>query len=572
MAVRSGALGVGSAGQRAADRIVSWLAKRGVRRIFGIPGGAVAPLFDALVDARLDVVVCQHEAMAVYLAYGEARATGRPGVVAVTSGPGVLNTVTAVAAAYHDEVPLVVLAGEVRTDWAGRGAIQDGGPAGLDVCGVFRSVTRFADTLVQPERIDALLDRAFAAAMSHPRGPALLRLPVDRAASPVPSVPEWRSEPTTVAPDEAAVARAAALVASADRPAILAGIGVRTAGVAELVERLAYRCRIPVLTDVEGKGTLPERDALALGLAGVGQGPAVARYLAGGVDVLVTVGARLDDTSTSGFSEGLRPSRALVQIDHDARRLHRAWPADVAIAADLRATLSRLLEVVRPPSAGLVLARDAAVRDAHAGPVEVVGPLGSPPFDPRSAVVALQSAFGADAVFTSDIGNHLLFAARHLVAERRGTFHVANGLGGMGSGIGTAMGLATAYGAVRRVVGICGDGGLLMVGNELATCARYRIPVVLAVFDNQELGMVEHGMVRLYGRSGFGGVPATDLVGFARSLGATAETVVSAEHLAALAGRPLDGPLVLHLPIDPDVRAGNPREHGFLERSAHGQA
>jgi acetolactate synthase I/II/III large subunit len=310
---------------------------------------------------------------------------------------------------------------------------------------------------------------------------------------------------------------------------------------------------------------LSEDDPLSLGLVGVGQWPAAARYLAPGLDVLLTVGARLDDTSTSGFSDALRPTRQLVQLDHDPRRLHRPWKADVAIAADLRATLTRLLAEAARPTAEQLVERDGAIRDARRVPVEVVAPLGEAPFDPRSVVVALQQAFGEDTVFTSDIGNHLLFAARHLVS-RKGTFHVANGLGSMGSGIGTAMGLAAAWRDARRVVGICGDGGLLMVGSELATCARYGVPVVLAVFDNQQLGMVEHGMLRLYGRSGYGAAPSTDIVGFARALGASATTITSADDLARAAVSPPLGPLVLRIPIDPTVGAGNPREHGFLAR------
>jgi acetolactate synthase-1/2/3 large subunit len=377
-------------------------------------------------------------------------------------------------------------------------------------------------------------------------------------------VPAWRSTPSVVEPDADLVREAAVSIAGARRGAILAGIGARTAGVEDLVYRLAYRLRLPVLTDVEGKGTIPEDDPLSLGLVGVGQSPAAGRYLAGGVDVLLTIGARLDDTSTSGFSGTLRPTHKLVQLDHDSRRLHRAFKADVAIAADLRVTLRALLEtVLAVPHDPLVrFERDRATSQAKHVPSEVTPPLGVAPFDPRSVVVALQQAFGDEAVFTSDIGNHLLFAARHLVG-RRGNFHVANGLGSMGSGIGTAMGMAAAWRGQRRVVGICGDGGLLMVGNELATCARYGVPVVLAVFDNQQLGMVEHGMLRLYGRSAYGESAHTDIVGFAQALGAEAVTLRSEEHLWDLASRPVHGPLVLHVPIDPNVMAGNPREHGF---------
>jgi acetolactate synthase-1/2/3 large subunit len=559
-----------AAPKRAADQIVSWLAIRGIRRVFGIPGGAISPLFDALVDSDLEVIICQHEAMAVYFAAGYARATGLPGVVAVTSGPGVLNTVSAVAAAYQDEVPLLILAGEVRTDWDGRGAIQDGGPSALDVMTVFRSVVRFQDTLDQPERLPTLLASAEAAMMAHPRGPALLRLPVNVASTPAPSVSEGRSTVPVDHPSGQEVEQMAATLSQAQRPVLMVGNGARTAGVGELVEQLAYRLRAPVISDLEGKGVVSEADPLCLGLVGVGQGPQVSRFLSEPPDVLLTIGSRMDDTSTVGFSETLRPTRAFLQIDHDPHRIHRPWRAEQAVVADLRSTLSLLVEALPRLSPATLLAREKVLRGCRA-PEEVVGELGEAPHHPAAVVRALQEVF-PEAIFTADIGSHMLFAARHLVATMPSSYQMSNGLGSMGSGIGLAMGLASALGSSRQVVSICGDGGLLMVGNELATCARYQIPVVVAVFDNRSLGMVEDGMVRLFGRSAHGGVPEVSLVAYGASLGATARTIRSRQDLADIAGLRINGPLLLHFEIDPSVRAGNPRVAGFVpaERSHHG--
>jgi acetolactate synthase I/II/III large subunit len=556
---------------RVADRIVSWLAERGVRRVYGIPGGAIGPIYDALADSEIDVIVCQHEAMAVYLAAGEARATGRPGVVAVTSGPGVLNTLSPVAAALQDEVPLLILAGEVRTDWSGRGALQDGGTAGLDVLSMFRSVVRFRGTLDQPERFEATLGHAYTAALTHPRGPALLRLPVDVMSAVGPAVADWRADTVGDGPDAADLDRLVEVLRGAQRPLVLAGVGARTAGVGPQLEQLAMRLRAPIVTDLDAKGIVPEGRGQCLGLVGVGQPPAVGRYLAQGeVDVLISVGARMDDTSTTGFS-ALRPSAHHVQLDHDPKRLHRPWPADLVALGDLQTTLSLLIRSLPRLGARQLLERDAALQRARAAPCEEVDPvLAGAPHHPASVVRALQAAFGPEAVFTSDIGNHLLFAARHLVAGFPTSFQMSNGLGSMGSGIGLAMGLAAAYGAARPVIGICGDGGLLMVGNELATCARYQIPVVLAVFDNASLGMVDHGMSHTFGRSRFCDVPEVDLVAYARSLGAEAITVDSDGVLAGVASHRPRGPLVLRFPIDASIRAGNPRVHGFaMERRRH---
>lgn len=553
--------GVCAVPSRVADGMVRWLAEHGVRRIFGIPGGAISPVFDAMVDSELDTVVCQHETMAVYLATGTARATGVPGVVAVTSGPGLTNALTGVTAAFLDEVPLLLLAGEVRTAWDGRGAIQDGGERGINVMGMFRNVVRHSATIERADDAMAALAQAWAAATQHPRGPVLLRIPVDvgglLAGPPV----EARS-PVAAHPDPAEIERAARLLADAERPLLLIGNGAKAAGVGELIARLAAKGRIPVATDLEGKGLVPESSATALGVLGFGTWPAAERYVAGGVDVLAIIGSRLDDTTTSGFT--LRARHAMIQIDHDPSRLHRLGPADVAIVADLEASVSMLYEALPRPTAAAVLGRDAAIREARASRPEPVAELYTDgKFNPHAVVGHLQSAFDPTTVFVSDIGNHQLFAARRLSIETPDAFHVSGGLGGMGSGIGLAIGLAMAYDGARTVVGVTGDGCMLMAGTELATCARYGIPVVLCVFDDGQLGMVEHGMRRVYGRSQIGAVPTVDLTAFARALGVTAYDLTPSTDLNEVADRGRAGPVLVRIPIDPNVTAANPRDAGF---------
>ena len=548
-------------GNRAADRMVQWLADRGVRRVFGIPGGAVAPIYDALVDTDIESVVCQHEAMATYLAYGEAAATGRPAVVLVTAGPGVLNTLTAVAAAYMDEVPIIVITGDVRTDWAGRGAIQDGGADGLDVRSIFRSVTRFQDTLTDPAQIEIMLGQAWDASLQHPRGPALLQIPADLSCQATPVAPEWRASWVGAVPDGAEVEAAAAALQAAERPAIFVGVGARSAGVGDLALRLAYRLRAPIIVDVEGKGAVPDDDPLVLGLNGLGQAPEVLRYLQGGVDVMLTIGARFDDTSTRGFSEDLRPTKVLIQMDHDATRIGRAWPAELPIVGDLSRACNMLLAACDPAPVRVLSKRQAAIdhaRDFVAAQPDVMGP--AAPFNPNGVIRELAESWGSDARFVSDIGNHLLFAVRNLRTNVPGGFHVSLGLAGMGSGIGAAMGMAIAGDDERPVICICGDGGLLMVGTELATCARHRIPVVICVLDDARLGMVSDGMDANFGRCDVAVTAGANLVAFASAMGVE---VVDVQSAADLRPRDLTGPLVLRVPIDPGVRIENPRQAGF---------
>jgi acetolactate synthase-1/2/3 large subunit len=543
-----------------ARQIVECLEQQGIDRVFGIPGGTISPIFDALTDSSIEVVVCQHETMAVYLASGYARATGQPGTVLVTSGPGVLNAVTGVAAAYQDEIPIVVMAGDVVTGNRSRGALQDGGAAGLDIASMMRPITKLCDALEQPERAGAMVQQALRAAQQAPMGPSFLRIPVDMSCSEIPTVQYGQAIPVGGPPDLAMCHQIAFLLAKAERPAFFLGLGSRSGQASKAILELAEWARCPVMTDVEAKGVFPESHPLSLGLFGVGSDGRAERYLEQGVDLLITVGARLDDTTTRGFSPLLREADVMVQIDHDPRRICRSYLPDLALVCEPGEAILEIKSRMIQPSPSVLLGRDSAVSAAR-GEARLLPapPLGEAPFDPRAVLAHVQAAFGPDTVFTSDIGNHLLFAARHLVVDRPDAFYVSNGLGGMGSGIGTAIGLAMAYGDRRRVVGICGDGGLLMVGNELATCAKYEIPVVLAVFDDGQLGMVKHGMHRTFGRTQGLERPAADLVCYARSLGVDALRIAGPQDLEMAATRAGRGPLVLDIPVDPAVEAANPR-------------
>jgi acetolactate synthase-1/2/3 large subunit len=546
---------------RVADQLVAALEHHHIDRLFGIPGGTISPLFDALVDSTIEVITCQHESMAVYAASGHARATGRPAVVAVTSGPGVLNALTGVAAAYLDEAPILVLAGDVTSTSAGRGPLQDGGPAGLDVISIYRPVTRMTETLWRPERAVAMVEQAFATAMARPRGPVFLRLPVDVTQNATAPAEIVRTPAQPVRPDVRACNHIASLLHRARRPAIMLGVGARETGLGPAVVGLAEWLRCPVLTDLEAKGVFPESHPLSLGIFGVGAHGPTTTYLAEGVDVLVTLGARLDDTTTISYSELLQPEGPLVQIDYDPDRLARSYGPDLALCCDLEAAVKEIRAALPAAPVDLLLARDQALREARATtPAPKVPELGEPPHDPRAVVRALQDAFGPDAVFTGDIGNHMLFAAQNLRINRQDGFFVANGLGGMGSGIGNAVGLQSGYGTSRQVVAICGDAGTLMVGNELATCARFQIPLVLAVFNDGQLGMVQHGAERVYGRSLSWERPALELVKYATALGCDAITINDLADLQSAAAQARSVPLVLDIPVNPDQRAHNPRD------------
>ncbi len=542
----------------AAHGILDVLLDAGIDTVFGIPGGTISPLYDAMLDRDIRVVSCQHETMAVYMASGWAREKGLPGVVLTTSGPGVLNAITGVAAAKEDEVPLLVLTGEVSGELAGRGALQDGGPAGLDIEVVFRPLVKRVSAPRNPQRTTVEVLTALRVAQEAPAGPCLLRLPMDVTLEPGGTTQMAQQARMLPAADPSIVTRVADALSTARRPLLLLGVGARSSNAGAAVLALAEWARCPVASDLEARGLIPDDHPLCIGTYGVGSWGSVETWLAD-ADVVVTVGARLGDTTTGMWKLPVRPSNGrLFQIDHDPNRLALNYEAEVSVYGDLPETLRRIHKDVQRPHMALLLARDASIRvhvDRHRRKPQPA--LGTAPHHPRAAVAAVQRAFGSDVCYTSDIGNHLLFASEALVAGHSKGLVACIGLGGMGSGIGAAMGLAAAG---RQVVAICGDGGTLMVGNELATAVQEGLPIVLAVFADRQWGMVQHGVQRSYGRAGDHSVPAVDFVGWARSLGARALRVESMRDLLSVAEAPLDGPLVLEIPIDPRAATANVRD------------
>lgn len=537
-----------------ASHLVQYLEQLGVERVFGIPGGTISPFVDALLDTEIEHVTCQHESMAVYAASGEARVTGRPGVIAVTSGPGVLNALTGLAAAHQDQVPQLLLVGEVATGQQGRGALQDGSEGALDISSVVRTICKGSFVIRSTESAAQTLSNAIEVAMAIPPGPVVVRVPVDVASTelnaPLPPARLVRRR----LPKQAALDEVAALL-DADALLFLGG-GVARARAWEEARILAERSGCAVATDLEAKGVFPESHPQSLGVFGVGGDGRAAAFLAKGPRAVVSVGARLDDTTTANFSPLLRPVDGMfVQIDEDPYRLGRSYRPDIAMHADIRMTLQGLDETLKK------LTRP--VRAAFNAPpfprteTKAVGPV----YDPMQAIAALQARFGEDTVFVSDIGNHLLFASQALCIDDPAHFHASIGLGGMGSGIGIAVGLQLAYGKSKRVVCICGDGCFLMHGNEVATCVRYGIPVTFVVIDDGQLGMVQHGDSRVYGRSHDWSLPMTDLQQHARALGARLDSVEQNRNSTIMAKT--EGPTVIVVPIPANVNMMNPREATF---------
>jgi acetolactate synthase-1/2/3 large subunit len=532
---------------RVADLIVRTLADAGVNTFYGIPGGAISTVYDALLDQPdLRVVNARHETGAVFAAMGHSRVSGEPPCVLMTSGPGVTNAITGLAAAQADGVPLVAIGGEVPRKNFGRGALQEGSRYQLDVLGMVRSVTKFSAEITNPRAAGTLVRKAVATALSGRQGPVFLSLPLDVANEKVPVIKASTNVATQFELDEEMMDGAAEALQDAERGLIIAGSGARHPEAVRWIGTLAATLNIPVITTPKAKGLFPESDPLSLGVFGIGGHPSAAEYLEHGVDTVICVGSGLGETGTNSWSPALQASRTFIQLDIDAAQIGKNYHVDFGLVGPSHVVLR-----------GLV----SRLRRRHRNTVETTGiryyqPEGEPgekgPLRHDQAVRLLQETFAEDAIYTVDIGEHSIFAIHYLKIDRPESFIINTGLGAMGSGIGAAIGAKLAR-PDRQVISLCGDYGFQMLGMELATCVHHRIGVVFAVFNDARMRMVESGLMNIFGRAGTMSSHRVDFAALARSVGALGFTIRRPEdfrQLPAELGR-TGVPAVLDIEIDP---------------------
>lgn len=553
-----------------ARRLVELLQARGVDTYFGVPGGPICPLFEAVrLSPGATLVESRHESHAAFAAVAYHRATGRTPVVLVTAGPGITHAVTGIASASFERASILVVAGDVA--WASHGGrlAQDSGPEGLSVENLLASVTR-AQVRVTNGRSaasQALCALEWAEDPTRP-GPALLVVPIDRATEDAPFFDGPRAvRGTRLGPDESAVRRTAELLQQAKRPLLVLGNACRRdpATVARLVDCLD----VPFVTTPSAKGIVSERHPRSLRTGGMAASQWARRYTAEPVDVALVIGTDLDDTSI-GPTPYIGPGGSLIHVDIDPRVFQRNLPTSLGITADLVEFCRQLTAVVG----------DGMVRQAEAI-LALESARGASPFDvphfdldvgerlpPHRAVADLEVAFGSRARFVSDIGEHMLFALHYLTATGPDAFHIQLNLGSMGSGIAGAVGLALAN-PEDVVVCICGDGGMHMSGMEILTAKKLGLPVVYAVFNDSRYNMVYHGMRQIFGAALDHSTPDVDFAAWAQSMDVPAMVIHGPGELTPALARELragGGPVLLDIRIDRDIRV---RSGGRVEALRH---
>ncbi len=531
---------------RAVDAIMECLKAEGVEHVFGLPGGANLPTYDALYDAGLRHIQCRHEQGAGHAAEGYAKASGRVGVALATSGPGATNLVTAIADAVMDSVPTVFITGQVRTDLLGTDGFQE-----ADVTGITLPIVKHSLMIRDPQKIPEAIHEAFHIARTGRPGPVLVDIPQDLSRADIPyepvdavNLPGY--QPTTEG-NTKQIRLAAKALANSRRPVLYVGGGVVNAdGSKELVE-LALSDRFPVTCTLMGLGAFPAPHEQWLGMLGM-HGTRAANYAMDEADLIVAIGARFDDRITGKLSE-FAPRAKFIHIDVDPAEISKNVPAHIPIVGDAKRILPKLTTEYR------ALKADAARLDGWWQRIEgwrEKYPLAyqeseDAEIKPQRMIEALYEVTGGDAIVTSDVGQHQMWTAQYFHFDGPRKWINSGGLGTMGFGLPAAMGAKVAR-PDENVVCVAGDGSVVMNIQELATCVTEEIPIKVFIMNNGYLGMVRQWQElfwdRRYSSVDMGTSP--DWVKLAEAFGATGMRVEDKGELADAMKTAMetDGPVV----------------------------
>jgi acetolactate synthase-1/2/3 large subunit len=531
----------------AARALADELVALGVTHVFGHPGGAALPLYDALGQSPIRHLLMRHEQGAAHAAEGYARATGRPGVCLATSGPGATNLVTGLTDAMMDSTPVVALTAQVATSLMGRDGFQE-----ADIVGMTQVVTKHNWLVLEPEEVAPTLRHAFRLATTGRPGPVLVDVPRDVLqgevaaveSAPAPATDEMRRA------DAVSLRRAAFAISNARRPVLYVGGGVISSGASPEVRRLAAKTRIPVTTTLMGKGAFPETDPLSLGMLGM-HGTAYANWAMHEADLIVALGARFDDRITGKLAT-FAPHAKVVHLDVDAVEIGKNRKADFPLLGDAKTVLRQLLPLVGAPSTNGWLAKIAEWK--------AKAPLG---YEQEGDVILPQHAIETlwrltrdrRPIVTTDVGQHQMWAAQFWKCDEPNTFITSGGLGTMGFGLPAAIGAQCGM-PDRLVVNLNGDGSFQQTMQALATAVEEKLPIKVVVLDNQNLGMVRQWQDLFYERRFFAvELRNPDFCKLAEAFGAAAFRVTRPEELVPAYESALavgDRPALVHVRVDPE--------------------
>ncbi|MEM7741108.1 MAG: acetolactate synthase 2 catalytic subunit [Pseudomonadota bacterium] len=521
--------------------VIDALVAQGVKTIFGYPGGAIMPVYDALTGAGLKHILCRHEQGCAFAAAAFGRMTGKAGVCMATSGPGATNLVTGIADAYMDSVPMVAITGQVAQPIMGTDGFQE-----VDTFGITMPIVKHSYIVRDPADIPAVIAEAFEIAESGRPGPVLVDLPKDVQQAESQGKQIQCNGPEIMPLDEEGLRRAEAAMRDAERPLFYLGGGITRAGATDAVRKLVERSGIPAVSTLHGLGNLPTDHPQLLGMIGM-HGSRAANMAVQECDLLINIGGRFDDRAT-GRLDGFAPKARVIHFDRDKSEISKLRYADVSVAGELIPAIESLR-----PEPGVIddwvqlnSARKEEFKARYDAPGDGI-------FAP-SLLRDLSVAAGDSFVGVPDVGQHQMWVAQHCHFSRPQAHLTSGGLGSMGYSLPTALGAQLAE-PESTVVSINGDGGVMMNIQELATLNRYKIPLKVIVLNNSRLGMVRQWQ-ELFFDGNFSEVDLSDNPDFAvvaQAFGVEAFTISKRSEVKGAIDRLLsaEGPILLHAIIDP---------------------
>ena len=550
-----------------AEILIECLKKEGVETIFGYPGGVVLNIYDALYKSDLKHILVRHEQAAVHAADGFARASGRVGVALVTSGPGATNTVTGLATAYMDSIPIVVFSGQVPNALIGNDAFQE-----ADIVGITRPCTKHNYLVKDVRDMARIIKEAFYLAASGRPGPVLVDLPKDvivgSAEFHYPESVSLRSYNPTYEGHAQQIKKALQTILKAHRPVIYAGGGVILSNASGELTEFCRKLKLPVTMTLMGLGGFPGSDPLSLGMLGM-HGTYRANMAVTDCDVLVAVGARFDDRVTGKVDEFASGAK-IIHIDIDPTSISKNVKVDIPIVGDVKRVLIKALSMIEEG--------DLAAREGHMAPwltqIEdwkahhrMDYNQGPDEIKPQFVVEELLKVTGGDCIIATEVGQNQMWSAQYFTLDKPRCWVTSGGLGTMGYGFPAAMGAQAAF-PDRTVIDIAGDGSIQMNIQELATVVQYGLPVKIAILNNRFLGMVRQWQELFYGKRYSHTLMdhAPDFVKLAEAYGALGLRAEKPEEVRSVIERALahKGPVVMDFIVSreegvyPMVPAGAP--------------
>jgi acetolactate synthase-1/2/3 large subunit len=520
--------------------VVEALEREGVKHVFGYPGGAIMPVYDALTGSSLQHILVRHEQAAALAADAYGRVTGQPGVCIATSGPGATNLVTGIANAFLDSVPMVAITGQVASPLMGTDAFQE-----VDIFGITLPIVKHSVVIRDTADIPAIFAEAFEIARSGRPGPVLIDLPKDVGVLSAVPAPVRRPAPEQPKLDRQGIAAANALIAEARSPVIYFGGGVGIARAEQSLREFASRSGIPSVGTLKGLGSIPTGNPNFLGMLGM-HGSRAANVAIDNCDLLICVGARFDDRAT-GKADSFAPAAKVIHIDGDEAEIGKIRVPEVALVGDIGRILDRL--TATPNIAGWV-SQCRAQKEMWAPRYDAPGQGIYAP----ALLKELSEAAGSKAIFTCDVGQHQMWVAQHCCFDRPQAHLTSGGLGTMGYGIPAGVGALLAE-PEATVITVSGDGSFMMNVQELATVRRYRLPLKIVLIDNSQLGMVRQWQ-ELFFDENFSEIDLSDNPDFAEvghAFGIEAFTIDHRSEVSDAIKRLLstDGPILCHVRINP---------------------